>query len=295
MNWIIYHFASGSAFFSGVALLSAGALLGLSRRRWLNRVGTLIAIVGLLVVTASATPLSFWFYVPAACATLTSLVVVRRSQRREYRRAATAALFGVCALGLWFEIPHHIERQVPPRTGRAITIFGDSVTAGIEEGEAETWPQILARTKHLQIGDYSQMGATVKTALRKAKAADIPQGIIIIEIGGNDLFGKTSAEEFRERLEALLNYLSGPGRQLVMLELPLPPFFNAYGRVQRQLADKHKVLLVPKRLTMRVLTSDAATLDSIHLSQRGHRLMAETIWRILQPAFVSQGEIQPRR
>jgi hypothetical protein len=65
------------------------------------------------------------------------------------------------------------------------------------------------------------------------------------------------------------------------LELALPPFHNRYGDAQRRLATRHGVLLIPKRVLIGVLTSEGATLDTVHLSRRGHALMAETVWGIL--------------
>jgi len=67
----------------------------------------------------------------------------------------------------------------------------------------------------------------------------------------------------------------------MMFELPLPPFHNRYGDAQRRLAEHYKVHLVPKRVLIGELTSEGATVDSIHLSRRGHALMAETVWEII--------------
>ena len=43
--------------------------------------------------------------------------------------------------------------------------------------------------------------------------------------------------------------------------------------------------LVPKKVLLGVLTTEGATVDSIHLSPKGHALMAETIWRVVRPAY----------
>jgi hypothetical protein len=34
-----------------------------------------------------------------------------------------------------------------------------------------------------------------------------------------------------------------------------------------------------------VLTTDGATVDSVHLSPRGHELMAETVWSLIRTAY----------
>jgi lysophospholipase L1-like esterase len=86
----------------------------------------------------------------------------------------------------------------------------------------------------------------------------------------------------------LLDRVVSRGRVIVMFELPLPPLCNEYGRIQRRLASEYGVCLIPKRVLARVLTGNGATLDSIHLSRRGHEQMASAVWEYLSPAWVKQ-------
>jgi hypothetical protein len=46
------------------------------------------------------------------------------------------------------------------------------------------------------------------------------------------------------------------------------------------------VILIPKRVLIGILTTDGATLDTIHLSACGHELMAQAIWRVISRVFV---------
>ena len=88
--------------------------------------------------------------------------------------------------------------------------------------------------------------------------------LVLVEIGGNDVLRATRPLAFEEGLDVLLAKLRDTRRTVVMLELPLPPFHNRYGEVQRRLAKRHGVLLVPKRVLMGVLTSaGSATLDTV--------------------------------
>lgn len=73
-----------------------------------------------------------------------------------------------------------------------------------------------------------------------------------------------------------------------MFELPLPPFCNEFGRVQRRLAAKHGVTLIPKRVFATVLAGEEATLDSIHLSRAGHERMAEVVWGLIRGAYAER-------
>ena len=112
-------------------------------------------------------------------------------------------------------------------------------------------------------------------------------GLVLLEIGGNDLLGDTPTADFERDLNLLLARIRAPGRTVLMFELPLPPLSNEYGRIQRRAAARHGVRLIPKRIFMSVLAADGATLDSIHLSDAGHERMAAEIWRIIAPAYRS--------
>ena len=121
---------------------------------------------------------------------------------------------------------------------------------------------------------HAQMGATVRSAQQQATHLPESPCLVIVAIGGNDLLGPTTDVEFAERLETLLKQVSRPNRTLLMLELPLPPLRNEYGRIQRSLAQQYRVVLVPKRVMASVLTGPEATFDSIHLTTQGHAAMA---------------------
>jgi hypothetical protein len=67
-----------------------------------------------------------------------------------------------------------------------------------------------------------------------------------------------------------------------MFELPRGPFRNAYGRVQRELAEDMDVILLPRHILARVITAPGATLDGLHLSDAGHRMLAETVAALVE-------------
>jgi acyl-CoA thioesterase-1 len=70
-----------------------------------------------------------------------------------------------------------------------------------------------------------------------------------------------------------------------MFELPIPPLYEGFGRVQRDLASRHGVALIPKRVLLSVVEAAEATIDSIHLTQQGHDRMASFVWALLEPAM----------
>ena len=100
--------------------------------------------------------------------------------------------------------------------------------------------------------------------------------------GGNDLLDKARPEEFESSLRMLLGLTRRPGRTLAMFELPLPPFHNQYGTIQRATAEEYGVILIPKRLLAGVIGSRGATQDGLHLSEEGHRRLAKIVSGLLE-------------
>jgi acyl-CoA thioesterase-1 len=289
-NALVYHVASGQAFFSGVALIDLAVLSAFrTGGRWSASCRTISACVGLFLIAVSATPLPSWLYFISGVVSLAWIGAEGASQAasRRSRLWLRAAVLAAWWLGVALELPHHLSPTVPWMGNPPVYIVGDSVSAGMG-GEAETWPNRLSRRYHVVVRDLSLPGANVATALRQAGQVTGPTSLVLAEIGGNDVLGETTTDAFERRLNALLAALRDGGRTVVLLELPLPPFYNKYGAVQRRLAKRHGVLLVPKRVLLGVLTTQGATLDSVHLSPLGHALMAETMWGVIRRAFGSR-------
>ncbi len=117
------------------------------------------------------------------------------------------------------------------------------------------------------------------------KSEPLGDGLVLLEVGGNDMIGRASPDQFGRDFDALVGQARGKNRQLVMLELPLFPFDNCYGIQQRRVASKNGCLLIPRRCFTQVLAARGARLDGIHLSATGQRLMAQMIWEMVGGAL----------
>lgn len=110
---------------------------------------------------------------------------------------------------------------------------------------------------------------------------------MLIEIGGNDLLSGRDSQQIEADLDRLLVRLSAPktGRTLVMFELPVPPIPGGYefARLQRRLAHRHNVRLIPRREFAKVLLTPGATSDGLHLTLIGHRALASLVLSTLSP------------
>jgi len=283
MNRLVFHIASGDAFFAGVALLVVAVLLQTSNAPRRQRAATWFLSGGLIAIGFSATALPAWAY-----ALLLVALALGRFARSFGRRSALATAAGVSALvavGL-LEAPSHVMPALRPSAARRVAIIGDSITAGYGADDATTkWPAILRDRHRVDVQDLSRMGATAASAATRLRENPVDAPVVLVEIGGNDMLGKTTPAAFETALDALLEALRRPGRQIVMFELPLPPLHERFGRIQRKLAARHGVALIPKRVLLSVIEGTDATVDSLHLTQQGHDRMAALVWAILAPAM----------
>jgi len=287
-RWLVFHVASGQSFFTGAACLTVAVCLSASKkRRHIRITRNALVYLGGTLVFVSATPLPPWFYLLLLIASLLWLAGEGFDGRVPARlilglRVAVATIWLAAVL---VELPYHLSPRVPQLGHPILGIIGDSVTAGMGEQKAITWPGIFANRYGVMVHDHSRAGANVASALGQAASVSSEERLVLLEIGGNDILGETTPAGFAAGLASLLSAVRQPGRVVVMLELPLPPTYNAYGRIQRRLAREYKTLLVPKRILLGVLQQQGTTVDTIHLTQEGHLAMADAAWKVLRAAY----------
>jgi len=275
MNSLVYHFASGQAHFSGLALVLAAVAVGLIRKRVAERLATLLLLLGVLMIAASSVPAPWWGLALAVAAAVAWAVSLRREPATRW--PAVALVVAVAGLAL-LELPCHIQPRGLPLSAKKLTVVADSLTAGMGGADtADRWPEIVARETGIEVQDLSHVGETAASATKRVAREGVAGDLVLIEIGGNDVLGTTSAQQFATDLESLLCAVCGPGRQVVMLELPLPPFSQAFGAAQRRLARQYGVVLVPKRVLLSIIAPRENTVDTIHLTQLGQKRMADAM------------------
>lgn len=283
-DFLGYHFVSGNALISASCLfLLAGFVLFLPSKKAQILAGPAV-LVGILVLTLCAAPypasLSGGWYV-----LLLSWILVEAffSRFRPLALTLRGTVIGVSLLALGNEFSYRTTPSTDDLSRRPITILGDSLSAGVRfEGEV-TWSQILRDRHDVEIQNLSRRGAKTETALNSIRR--IPDGprIILVAIGGNDMLKRRSPDQFEVDLNRLLSRIRTDDRRVFLLELPLPPFQNTYGLVQRRAARAHDVELIPKWILAKALTAKDARVDAIHLSNRGHTILADLMEGILIP------------
>jgi lysophospholipase L1-like esterase len=190
-----------------------------------------------------------------------------------------AIIIATIAIGV--AIPYHISPRISLARGQPLYVVGDSISAGLDVRNNRTWPLRLAADHSVQVFDLSRAGCTIPEARQRVQREKLSSGIIILEIGGNDMLSRVKPAQFASDLDALIQKIQSPSRRIVLFELPLFPFDNAYGIQQRRIARKYHAALIPRRYFANVLATPGATVDGIHLSPAGQQMMADLVWEII--------------
>jgi acyl-CoA thioesterase-1 len=278
MNPAALYFASGDSLYSGgVLLLLAIVASPHLKRRWMLLARNIASWSALALIVMACPPLSWpvslmllalfgaWFIASNIAPPPATLVRLRSG-------AAIVLFLSVLTLSA-SELAH---RKMPLITGLPsdhLAIIGDSISSGIDL-LSPAWPTIFQQITGVPVKNLSKPGAEVIDGRAMAERITPDDRIVLIEVGGNDLLSGTPSVEFGRNLDRLLSKLVAPERTIVMFELPLLPNRVAFGRIQRQLASRYGVWLIPKHYFVEVLGGSNATLDGLHLSPNGARQMA---------------------
>lgn len=285
-TFVVGQFISGRAFFIGMGLCLFGCFLKLYfKRTSVRSLARITLVTGVVLVVLSAAPFSFWMY--GVFFALLAWAVFRFGQAEN--RAETPVYFLPLLLLLaqsflmaGMEIRCFRAPKIPLAKSDTLFVVGDSISIGADP-PGKNWPQLLGDLAKLKVRNFSFGGAKVESALDNARRINQDDALVILEIGGNDLLSGTSIPKFREDLEKMMALVCGPHRIVAMVELPLPPFCNRYGMVQRALAREHGVTLIPKRFIANVMSRPGATVDGLHFSNSGHILFARALFGLLAP------------
>jgi acyl-CoA thioesterase-1 len=282
VNPVVLQIASGNAFFIGMGMtVVAFALrLWLKSRLWVSAL-TIAGLVGMSLVVFSATPMSYWLYGFwfAFCLAVLIAFDVRTSS---HLRMSIVLAFAFLSLSLCLtELPYRWLQPTTAFPNEPVFVVGDSISAGIGNKE-RPWPEVLGDLSHLKVINLARPGATLETAMDQVRNIADGNSLVFVEIGGNDLLGHTDSRTFYRQLDLLLLRLKSGSHRVVMFELPLLPFWNAFGTDQRVLAEKYGVTLIPKSCLAGIFGSKGSTLDGLHLTQKGHDELAKAVYRDLK-------------
>lgn len=190
----------------------------------------------------------------------------------------------------------------PPRAGLAnapasrprIVVLGDSLTAGLGLPADESYPAVLQRKVDQAGYQYEVVNAGVSgdTSSGGRRRLDWELGggarILILALGGNDALRGIPVESLKANLAAIIDGAKRRGADVLLAGMEAPPnlgpaYTGEFRNAFRDVAQQHEVPLIPFLLQGVAGISSLNQGDRIHPNREGARLVAEHVWRALEP------------
>jgi acyl-CoA thioesterase-1 len=177
---------------------------------------------------------------------------------------------------------------------RVIVALGDSLTAGLGVARDEAYPALLeARLRRAgfayRVVNAGVSGDTTAGALRRIDwvLRSRPE-IVIVALGANDGLRGQPLAALRDNLTAIVARLRAAGARVLLAGMRVPPnygraYADEFADAFRTVARGASVTFVPFLLDGVAGDSTLNQADGIHPNAAGHRIVAETMWRALQP------------
>jgi acyl-CoA thioesterase-1 len=177
-----------------------------------------------------------------------------------------------------------------------IVVLGDSLTAGLGLGEAQSFPSILQELVDeagykFKVVNAGVSGDTSAGGLRRVDwALDGDVRVLVLALGANDGLRGLSVREMKANLTAIIARAREKKVEVILAGMEAPPnygqeyaaeFRNAF----RDLARDERVVFIPFLLDKVAGLSAMNQADGIHPNERGARIMAETVWTALRPVL----------
>ena len=179
---------------------------------------------------------------------------------------------------------------------KSILVFGDSLSDGFMLKRSEAYPALLAKKLHaagltFQVTNASAAGGTTEGGLERLPPhLKRKIDIFILELGINDAFRGLSVDEIQYNLQQIIDKVKArnPNVRVVIAAMQLPnyaadDYISAFGKMFGDLASRNNAALVPYLLQGVAGDPSLNLSDSIHPNAAGQKILAENVWRVLEP------------
>ncbi len=193
------------------------------------------------------------------------------------------------------------DRSAQPK----IVAFGDSLTAGLGIGLDEAYPAALQAL--LDDGGYAfevvNAGVSGDTTAAGVRRLDwVLDGrnveILILALGANDGLRGLPPSEMKKNLGEILERAKSRGIRVLLAGFEAPPevqdlYLREFVEVYPELAREHGVALMPSFLKDVAGVSRLNQDDGKHPNAEGARVLAESVFRALQPLLSARETSAP--
>jgi len=213
-------------------------------------------------------------------------------------------------LAVWSIIPAQLASAAEIKS---ILVFGDSLSDGLMLPRSEAYPALLstklrAAGLNFQVTNASASGGTTEGGLERLPPHLKHRiDILVLELGINDAFRGLPVDQIENNLQQIIDKVKArnPNVSIVIAGMQLPDYkaddyVSAFGKMFTDLATKNNAALVPYLLQGVAGDPSLNLADGIHPNAAGQKILAENVWRVLEPiardlAVIPSGREGPHR
>lgn len=179
-----------------------------------------------------------------------------------------------------------------------ILFYGNSLTTGFGIDPDSAYPQLIqGKIDRLEwpftvinggVGGETSAGGLSRIDWVLQNRMDV----FILELGGNDGLRGVDPRATRRNLKAIIRRVKAryPGTKIILAGMQAPPnlgpsFTSAFKAIYPELAESEDVFLIPFILEGVGGIEELNLPDGIHPTAEGHAIMAENVWKILEPVL----------
>ena len=182
-----------------------------------------------------------------------------------------------------------------------IVFLGDSLTAGLGLPRELAVPALIQARLDAEGYAYEAVNAGVSgdTAAgglsRLEWSLEGHVAILVVELGANDGLRGLPVSQLRGNLSEIITRAQQRGITVILTGMEAPPNYGAaytseFRRVFRDLADEFNVAFVPFLLEGVAGIPSLNNDDGMHPNGAGAQIVAETVWRVLEPVIETQDQ-----
>ena len=179
---------------------------------------------------------------------------------------------------------------------RSILVFGDSLSDGFMLPRSEAYPALLstklrAAGLNFQVTNASASGGTSEGGLERLPPHLKHRiDILVLELGINDALRGLPVDQIENNLQKVIDQVKtrNPNVRVVIAGMQLlnymaDDYVSAFGKMFPDLATKNNAALVPYLLQGVAGDRSLNLSDGIHPNAAGQKILAENVWRVLEP------------
>ena len=184
----------------------------------------------------------------------------------------------------------------------AVVFLGTSLTAGLGVDPEQAYPALIQQKAdsaglRLQVVNRGNSGVTSAGTLAAIDwILRAPPAVLVIETGANDGLRGQDPDSTRANIQAIIDRVRARDSttRIALVGMEAMPnlgrrYVEEFRAIYPGLARANRILFIPFLLDGVAGVDSLNQADGIHPTLRGHRRVADNVWRVLRPTLEAVG------